>query len=224
MEDARAARIIAEGLLCKGVAFDDPWSLEAALAYFLPPEPTGHSQQGLFAGLYRASALTRRYPLSDEIPRLIEQLGVALESADVGAARDELRLSLAADVAAIERRRSQFLPRLQRIRAKLERGDSMTVDEVLELIALESQTGRAGVIRAAAILDGAGRGRVAPGIVALYRAELARGLEDQRSTLHLYEIAKKELCGRSTPDASGECQRVRHRIDQLNALMEGESP
>lgn len=155
---------------------------------------------------------------------LIEQLAGTLETADVGAARDDLRSSLAADAAAIVRRRSQFLPRLQRARAKVERGDSMALDEVVELIALESQTGRVGAKRAAAILDEARNDRIPPGIAAFYRAELARGLADRSFTLHLYQMAERMLCRQAGLTSRGECGRARHRIDQLIALMEEESP
>lgn len=213
-------------MLCVGLAGDDPWSLEAALAYF-DDGLIGASQEGFFAGLYRAAALARRYPLSDELAELLERLRTSLDTADVGAARADLRRWLAEETRTVVKRRDQFLPRLEQTAVRHERGDTLPTAELVDFVLILAQTGRAGVATAIETIDARLVGQVRPELAEFYRLEVARGLLDRDATRRGYEASARALCRQPNGISDGDCARLRRRITQLRSddiPTEGEAP
>jgi hypothetical protein len=212
--DARAREILAEGLLCRGLENDDPWTLEAAMAGFA--ERLARQPKDFWAQLYTAEALRRRFPLSKKVPAAFERAADLLEEADVGEARGELAAHIREALGGVASHRAQFLPLLQRRRAEIER-KALTPSAAGDLLTLLGQTGTSGVDRALALLDREITQQLDKGLAFLYRAELLRGRDTPASVAALYRSAKEALCDAKARSSQNECQRARWRLEQLQA-------
>ncbi len=221
--DARAAALLNEGLLCRGLRDDDPWALAAAGRGFEKELSSGKS--GFYHQLYLIEALRTRFPLSDALLSDLTRAEEALSAADVGAARPQLAIHLAEQRRAVEEHRAQFLPLLRQRTAERERG-TLTREHLIELLLLLGQTGPTGIDRALAVLDAEAYRAADVGLATLYRAELLRGVASPAFEDALYSTAEQALCSGGSADETGECAQARRRLAQLQLLetAQGGSP
>jgi hypothetical protein len=210
--DTPSARLtVAEGFLCAGLAGDDPWALEEAIA--LLRDIVAASPDHLFARLELADALRARYPLSEEALGQYEDAKRLLEPPACGAACGELAEHIDASVRALGRKRE----RLGRA-GEPRRPPAETRRFAAHVTAL-AQSGIEGERRALELLDDRARLSADRYLDTLQRAELLRGTRPREEIRGLYEAARHQLCRAENEGENREwCSLVQFRIEQLDRV------
>lgn len=210
--DGTGRMLVAEGLLCRGLE-DDPGALDAAIGMLrqIAADQPAH----FFAQLELADALRKRFPLSDDAQAALLRARDLLQTADVGAARQELTDYIDENLAAVAQHRAGALPFLEESAQRLAT-NTLSPAEMAGFISVLAQTGPEGLLGAEQRLDTYLMRHTDDALATLYRAELLRGRVLPETSRRLYAEAEARLCDRPRAEAeSPECRLARSRERQL---------
>lgn len=212
-----AQMLLAEGLLCSGLA-DDPTALDGAIRIL--KRIVRRAPTNFFAQLGLADALRKRFPLSDDALLSLARAQELSRQSDLGEGRQELMNYIRENRAAIDAYRSQHLPSL--LRARMPSPIAWSDEDLGRIPSLMAQRGPQGQMAAVRALKAYSTRHPNDVRTHFYRTEVLRGrAADLVSTRH-YKALYQALCSNPEVDSkTPECSVIRLRLSQLAAACNG---
>jgi len=210
---ARARLVLAEGLLCRGLA-GDVCSLDDAIV--LLTEIAVKQPADFWARLDLAEAVRARFPASEESLSALKAAADALEQSDLGEASGTLARHIENSRAVVVAYRAWVLDRVAPKRSSALSG-GLPAEEMYEFVTLAALLGAKGHAEALFALRIHG-GADTP-LARMATAELGRGLIAVDDAIALYSRAAAGLCGDGRLGiANSQCQLARTRLDTLRRI------
>jgi hypothetical protein len=212
----RARLILAEGLLCQGLA-DDTWALDEAierLRTIVADQPSN-----IFARAELADGLWKRFPLSEDAAAAGNHVRTLVRTEPPGTARAALA-SHARENALAASLQWSHIDAILRSRQTAATASQLSGAELYEYATLLALTGAAGVEKAEQLLNADVDLHGETGLSHLARAELALGRASRQRVRDEYEKAEHRLCTReATPFDREQCEFARFRLNQLTMQL-----
>jgi hypothetical protein len=187
----RSHLILAEGLLCHGIAADDPWALDRAIAEFRNLAELKPSDFFIHLDLF--DALRKRWPLAPETATILKQARALFDAAGLGERRQAIKQYIDQNAAAMAHDWANARTLLEKRGEAATRG-TLHPGDMFEYLVTLAAAGPTGLTMADKLFDHYTGNIEATGLVLLAHAELLRGRVPRSEAQKLYNKAQQDLC------------------------------